>query len=169
MTELLLCMKKKSQFFDSLMDKRLSFPLKRCVFESSSISFLFFNLSNLLVYSSLFLILCTQGYIFLNLAYFYSTNTHVEAWIISISRNVITLCTLGEFNSFVVNCWLFFQINFFFKSIFQENYQIVKWSVSRSGPTFCQYWSGNNLFAKVISRQQKSPLTRKEWGVLGNN
>ena len=64
MTELLLCMKKKSQFFDSLMDKRLSFPLKRCVFESSSISFLFFNLSNLLVYSSLFLILCTQGYIF---------------------------------------------------------------------------------------------------------
>ena len=29
----------QSQFLDSLMDKRLSFALKRCVFESSSISF----------------------------------------------------------------------------------------------------------------------------------
>ena len=37
MAQLLLCMK-KSQLLDSLMDKRLSFPLKRCGFESSSIS-----------------------------------------------------------------------------------------------------------------------------------
>ena len=70
----------------------------------SSPAFYFF-IFNLLVCSSLILILSTQGYIFLNLGYVYSTNTHVETWIISISRNVITLCTQGEFSTFVVICW----------------------------------------------------------------
>ena len=37
-------MHEKSQFLNSLMDKRLSFPLKRCGFESSIISFFFFYL-----------------------------------------------------------------------------------------------------------------------------
>ena len=32
---------------------------------------------------------------------------------------------------------------------------------SWSGPTLCWVWSGSNLFAKVISRQQKSPLAGK--------
>ena len=32
---------------------------------------------------------------------------------------------------------------------------------SRSGPTFCWSWFGSKLFAKFISRQQKSPLWRK--------
>ena len=91
--QLRLCMK-KSQLLDSLMNKRLSFPLKRCGSESSSISFFFF-LFNLLVCSSLFLVLCIHGYIFFNLTCVYSTNTHVETRIISTSRNVITLCTLA--------------------------------------------------------------------------
>ena len=33
---------------------------------------------------------------------------------------------------------------------------------SRSGPRFCQTWSGSKLFAKVISRWQKLPLAGKE-------
>ena len=69
--------KTTTQFLDSLMDKRLSFALKRWGFESSSISFFCF-LSDLLVCSSLFLILRTHGYFLLNLAYVFSTNTHVE-------------------------------------------------------------------------------------------
>ena len=40
MAQILLCVK-KSQFLDSLMDKRLSFQLKSCGFESSMI-YLFF-------------------------------------------------------------------------------------------------------------------------------
>ena len=32
---------------------------------------------------------------------------------------------------------------------------------SRSGLTFCQAWSGSKLFAKIISRQQKSPVSGK--------
>ena len=46
----------------------------------------------------------------------------------------------------------FFKINFFEK-FFQECYQSVKQFGSRSGPTFCQAWSGSKLFAKVISRR----------------
>ena len=48
---------KKSKFLDSLMDNRLSFALKGCEFESSSIFLLSFNL---LVCSSIFLTLCTH-------------------------------------------------------------------------------------------------------------
>ena len=160
MAQLLLRIKKIIQFLDSLMDKRLSFALKRCGFESRSVSFFLLSF-NLLVFILDFVY-------YLNLAYVYSTNTHLGTWIISISRNVITVCTLDDFNTFVVICWLFFKINFF-QAFFQEHYQSVKRSISRSGPTFCRYWSGNKLFAKVISRQQKSPLTRKEYGNLGNN
>ena len=57
---------------------------------SSPVAFHFF-LFNLLVYLSLFFILCRHGHIYLKLAYVYSTNTHVETGIVSISRNVITL------------------------------------------------------------------------------
>ena len=53
----------------------------------------------------------------------------------------------------------------FFKKLFQEHYKSVKpLGPSRSGPTI---WLnplsrfGSKLFAKVISRQQKSPLARK--------
>ena len=38
------------QFLDSLMDKRLSFALKRCGFESSSFSFFFLLTFNLLAF-----------------------------------------------------------------------------------------------------------------------
>ena len=46
MAQLLLWMKNKIQFLESLMDKRLSFALKTCGFESSSVSLFssFFNL-----------------------------------------------------------------------------------------------------------------------------
>ena len=61
--------------------------------------------------------------------------------------------------------WIVFNFSFFFKKIFQEYHQSVKQFGSRSGPTgptFCPAWSGSKLFAKVISRQQKSPLAGKE-------
>ena len=56
-------------------------------------------------------------------------------------------------------CWL---LTFFIKKNFKEHYQSVKQFGSRSGPTFCRPWSGSKLFAKVISRWQKSPLARKK-------
>ena len=67
--------------------------LKRCGFESSSISVFFFLLFNLLLCSSLFMILCTHGYIFFESGIKIENN--------SIIRNLITLCTLGEFNTFL--------------------------------------------------------------------
>ena len=71
---------KKSQFLDSLMDKDVGWS-------PVAFHFFFFFLFNLLILSSLFLILCTHGYIFLNLAYVYSTNTDIETNIMSISQN----------------------------------------------------------------------------------
>ena len=68
-----------------------------------------------------------------------------------------TLCMLGNFRAF---CRL--RIFFFFKQIFQEYHQSVKKFGPRFGPTICRAWSGSKLFAKVISRRQKSPLARKE-------
>ena len=62
--------------------------------------------------------------------------------------------------------WFFFLINFFQKKkkkkCFQEYHQSVKQFGARSGPTFCWAWSGSKLFAKVMSRWQKSPLVGKE-------
>ena len=58
--------------------------------------------------------------------------------------------------------WIFFK-SYFFKNIFQEYHQCVKQFGSRSGPKFCRAWSGSKLFAKVISRWQKSPLAGKEF------
>ena len=65
-------MNEKIQFLDSLMYKRLSYALKRCGFESSSVSFflLSFNFASLAR---------VHEYIYLNLSYAYSTNTHAEA------------------------------------------------------------------------------------------
>ena len=59
------------------------------------------------------------------------------------------LCILRNFCAIFV-IWLF-KIKFF-KKLFQEHYQSVKQFGCRSGPTFCQSWSGSKLFAKVISR-----------------
>ena len=50
----------------------------------------------------------------------------------------------------------------FFKKISFRNSMSVKQFGSRSGPRKCRSWSGSKLFAKVISRQQKPPLDRKE-------
>ena len=68
------------QFPGSLVDSRLFLALKRKDVGSSQVAFkfVFFSfvfLGDLLVSSSLFLILCTTGYIYLNLACGYVTNT----------------------------------------------------------------------------------------------
>ena len=55
---------------------------------------------------------------------------------------------------------------FCLKKLFWEHYQSVKQFESRSGPTKGRSWSGSRLFAKVISRWQKSPLAHK--GIRGH-
>ena len=73
--------------------------------------------------------------------------------------NALTFCMLGNFACFC-RIWInVSQINFY-KQIFQEYNQSVKQFGSRSGR--CQACSGFKLFAKVISRRQKSPLAGKE-------
>ena len=62
-------------------------------------------------------------------------------------------CWVISFFFFFVICGFFSKINFF-KKIFQEYHQSVKQFGFRSGPTFCQAWSGSKLFVKVISRWQ---------------
>ena len=62
---------------------------------------------------------------------------------------------LGNFSCFYFFCK-------YFKKIFQVHYQSVKRFGSRAGPTFCWSWSGSKLFAKVISKWQKSPA-RRSW------
>ena len=68
----------------------------------------------------------------------------------------LSLFMLGNFPSFYSCLLYFFKINFFEK-FFQEHYQSDKQFGSRSGPTFWRSCSGSKLFAKVISRRQKSP------------
>ena len=58
-------------------------------------------------------------------------------------------------------CWVIFNA-LTFKNHFQECCQSVKRFGSRSGLMFCWSSSGSKMFAKVISRQQKSPLAWKE-------
>ena len=62
------------------------------------------------------------------------------------------------FHALVVVCWLFFKINFF-KKIFQELYQSVKWFGSRSGPIFCDFSVGpdlgQNCLTKVATSNEK--------------
>ena len=55
-----------------------------------------------------------------------------------------------------------FSMNFISKFSFRNKIKNVKQVGFRSGPTFCRSWSGSKLFAKVISRRQKSSLAGKE-------
>ena len=73
----------------------------------------------------------------------------------------IMLCMLGNFACFFVVCGFSFKI-IFFQKIFQVYYQNVKQFGFRSGPTKCWNRSGSKLFAKVLSRWQKSPPAGKE-------
>ena len=74
----------------------------------------------------------------------------------------------GEFCMLFCHQWIFYLKLTFSKNIFQEYHQSVKQFGSRSGLTFCRVWSGSILFAKVISRWQKSPLAGKElWARFG--
>ena len=70
----------------------------------------------------------------------------------TVSTNALTLCMLYNLS-----------LNYnFLKKFFQEHNQSVKWFGSRSGLKFCLSWSESKLFAKIISRQQKSSLACKE-------
>ena len=60
--------------------------------------------------------------------------------------------------TFYYNCAIMNSLN---AGIFQYH-QGVKQFGSRSGPTLCRAWSGSKLFAKDISRWQKSLLAGKE-------
>ena len=66
----------------------------------------------------------------------------------------------GSILCFCCRLLTFFIINFS-KNIFLEHYQNIKRLKTRSGLAFCRSWFGSKLFAKVISRRQKSPLARK--------
>ena len=57
----------------------------------------------------------------------------------------------------------------FFKKLFQENYESFKRFGSRSGQAFCWSWSGFRLFAKAISRRQKSLLAKKIFGIMSSD
>ena len=57
----------------------------------------------------------------------------------------------GKFFRAFCHLLIFSKIVFFFK--FLEYSQSVKQFGSRSGPMFCQAWSGSKLFAKFISRR----------------
>ena len=57
---------------------------------------------------------------------------------------------------------------FFSKKKFWKHYLSVKQFGSRSGPIFCQSWSGSKLFAKVISRRQMSQKAGKELKVYNS-
>ena len=66
-------------------------------------------------------------------------------------------------HAFLSSVDLFFsKIHFFKKKSFRNTIRVSKEFGSRSGPTFCRAWSGSKLFAKVISRWQKSPIVGKE-------
>ena len=75
----------------------------------------------------------------------------------------LTLCMLGNFACFFVICGFccFFLKLTDSKKSFRKTIN-VKQFWSRAGPTFCWAWPGSKLFAKVISRLQKSPLVGKE-------
>ena len=47
------------------------------------------------------------------------------------------------------------KIHFLEILFYKEHHQCVKQFGLRSGPTFCQPWSGSKLFAKVISRRHQ--------------
>ena len=59
------------------------------------------------------------------------------------------------FHALVVVCSGFSKLTFS-KNSFQEHFQSVKPFGSRPWQMFCRSWSGSKLFAKVISRRQKS-------------
>ena len=111
----------------------------------------FFKLSFFILFVRLF----SYGYFNINLTYLNAKNAHVAPWGISISPRVINSAGL-VISKFFVTCWLFSNLAFSRKKReknSQDHFQSGKRSVSRSGPTF-------KLFAKVICRRQKSPLTR---------
>ena len=98
-----------------------------------------------------------------------SNNSSLNCWFVATLHAPRSLKSSATFcfNSLHA-CWVilhaFLSVDFsnLFKNIFQEYHQSVKQFGSRSGPTKCRAWSGSKLFAKVISRRQKSPLAGKE-------
>ena len=124
------------------------------------------------------------GMVYILYVYSYAVLAVVSVWILChkhhirslplvmlaywISVHLKTRNALIVFNSlhagYIFTCFvimLTFQYSLFQK-IVQEHYQSVKRFGSRSGPTFCRSWSESKLFAKVVSRWQKSPIAKKE-------
>ena len=71
-------------------------------------------------------------------------------------HSILTLCLLGTFACFCRLLIFFFQINFFEK-FFQDYHPSIKHFRSRSGPTFCQAWSG--LSADNTSEEWVNPYS----------
>ena len=167
MGQLLLWVKKR-QFLHSVMDKRLSFVLiKRCGFKSSSISHFFFLLSFLFACLFVFILffLYTQIY-FLNLAlrlFNKYTRRNVNNFN-KLKRN--TLCTLGEFNTFVVICWLLFKIKFF-KASFRNTIRVSNVCIQiRAEVLSVLIWEqtvckGNQQTTKVAAGKKRVRKPRK--------
>ena len=57
---------------------------------------------------------------------------------------------------FLVSSADFFSKIDFLQIIFQKHYQSAKRFGNKSVPMFCRSWSGSKLFAKLISRRQKT-------------
>ena len=81
--------------------------------------------------------------------------------------NICKKCVLISF--WIFEYCFYFSFTIFHCAIFYSSdagffqyHQGVKQLGSRSGPTLCRALSGTKLFAKAISRQQKSPLAGKE-------
>ena len=92
---------------------------------------------------------------------FITSGHGIETVCYGLSVRISTLCMLGNFSCFCCTLLAFFKI-IFFRKIFQEHSKSIKWFGFRFWWTFSLSWSVSKLFAKVISRQQKSPLARNE-------
>ena len=70
----------------------------------------------------------------------------------------ITYCMLGNFSCFCCHLPTFFKINFYSKNSFRNTIRVSNGLAQIRTDVL----SGSKQFAKVISRQQKSPLARRE-------
>ena len=101
-----------------------------------------------LVSLSLFLSLCTTGYMYLNLACVYVTNT--APCIISISLHVINSLH-AEYSLRLLLSSADFYSKLTFSKILTGTLSECQMVCIQIRTTFCWYWTGSKLFANVIS------------------
>ena len=76
----------------------------------------------------------------------------------SVNITLYLVCMLDNFACLVLSSgW--FNI---FKKLFHEYHKSIKGLGSRSGPMFCQSWSGTKLFCKCYFRGPQKPSVRKQ-------